>query len=77
MKEKGMRITCDRCGDSVFVEQHVSDYGKLEYYEEPPDGWKTVNITPLDAQATPIQLCPDCSAYLQEKLNEFWGEEKT
>lgn len=77
MKEKGILLTCDRCGKNVFLKHlntETSDggYTKQDRYEERPDGWCAVDKT-LSRAIKSNHLCSDCSKKLANILDQFWN----
>lgn len=78
-KEKGIRLTCSRCGASVFLKELKSDTketdgGYTTYvkpkYETPPDGW-TFKYIGNDAYSC-YDLCPSCDSDFDKMFREFW-----
>lgn len=59
-KHIGKNLTCDRCGDTVFLKRVEEDtvldggFTRIENFETAPEGWK--NSFELD-----MDLCPRCS----------------
>jgi hypothetical protein len=68
MREKGMLVTCNRCGCTKFLKLLVNDFVqfdgdfngtgkvKIQEYEDLPDGWSIYNGN---------DLCPKCTQQRQ------------
>jgi hypothetical protein len=70
MVELGKRLTCDRCGESIFLKhletktipREWQDAKIIEVYEE-AEGWKTRHYVG--------DLCPTCAEEHELLLREF------
>lgn len=81
-EQRGKLVTCDRCGESIFVkelkaEEKDRDGGFTRWneytYEELPSGWDTVCF---GYNFKGGMLCPKCVAIFELAREEFWGFEK-
>lgn len=64
----GKQITCDCCGDKVFVDRiHLRAPGDKEYHD-PPDGW--VEKTSLG------DLCGRCHEKLRRAITNVFGYDR-
>lgn len=58
MRQFGINITCDECGNSVFLKRIVFGRCKgIDKYEAVPEGWK--HLVTKD-------VCPNCMKKKQE-----------
>lgn len=65
----GKRITCDRCGKSIFlafvgVKAFDGGYTRHNEFEPAPDDWHY-------SSELQMRLCDTCYATFKELLNEF------
>ena len=71
---KGKLITCNRCGETVFVKLIGKDYfdggySSRDKFEEPPEGWQTwICIEQYTC------LCPECYKEWQEVRKKFFAK---
>lgn len=81
--QRGKMITCDRCGESIFlkeleVKEKDMDGGFTRWneykYEELPDGWANV-LFDVGFGSNKV-LCPECMSIFDKVRAEFWMEEK-
>ena len=74
-QEKGVRVTCNRCGTSVFLKYEGTRprewQSPEEVYEKAPPGWFTYRI--LDEKR---DLCPACSEKWEEMAGAFLRQER-
>lgn len=72
---KGVRITCNRCGVSVFLKYEGTKPREWqtpeEVYEAPPPGWFAYRI--LNEKR---DLCPVCSEKWEEMAGAFLRQEQ-
>lgn len=67
-KQNGQVLTCDRCGESVFLRhtgygERDGGYTRWDKFESPPEGWDYVhNIG---------DLCPNCARAYKQMIEEF------
>lgn len=71
MVKLGKMITCDRCGENVFlkiIDTKVTDggYTKSDVYESKPENWGRDTERGRD-------LCPSCFGYYKEIVNDFYN----
>lgn len=67
-EQKGMLLTCDRCGETTFLQylgQDVLDGGftRIGKYEDRPPEWLYMSETG--------HLCPSCSVIFKKFVTEF------
>lgn len=77
MREEGIMLTCDRCGEKVFLkllktENRDGGYTTDRVYEDRPEGWISVDKSFTTAIKT-SHLCPECSEKLKKLLERFWS----
>lgn len=77
MKENGILLTCDRCGQTIFLKRLCTEsadggYTNLDKYEDRPEGWCTVDKS-MSSAIKSTHLCPDCSKKLANILDQFWS----
>lgn len=81
-EQRGKLVTCDRCGESIFVkelkaEEKERDGGFTRWneytYENLPNGWDRVYF---GYNFNNGMLCPRCVAVFEIAREEFWGLEK-
>ena len=75
MKQKGMLLTCDRCGVThlcEFTGQGEADggYTRWDKFEYAPD-WKHTYCKTEENKSTHIDLCPECSKWYEKLEREF------
>jgi len=69
-RTKGMNVTCERCGNTVFlkqIEDLVMDGGltRNEQYEEMPEGWGT-----FYCEGKSMDMCPRCLEHMRNAVKE-------
>ena len=75
----GKMMTCDRCGDSVFLQltrTHEPDGGlsRWDEFRDLPDGWGyTTLMFCLPSAGDRVLLCPGCSRAFTDMQRAFWG----
>lgn len=77
MKEKGILLTCDRCGKNIFLKHLCTEssdggYTNQDKYEDRPEGWCTVDKS-MSSAIKSNHLCPDCGKKLKNLLDQFWN----
>ena len=75
-KQKGMPVTCHRCGTTVFLKYKKTDtfdggFTKTEDFEEKPEGW-TCKFQDEDGNGY-VDLCPKCSETFMKLLFDFYS----
>ena len=76
-EQKGKLLTCDRCGEQVFLKYLRTDsldggYTRSDNFEETPDGWYSRNVG-KDFVTKYALLCPECNRLCGELLAGFMG----
>ena len=80
-EQRGKLVTCDRCGESIFVKELVAteretDSGFFRWneykYEDLPEGWSTVYF----GEFVFYTLCPICYELFEKCRNMFFGIEE-
>lgn len=74
MRQKGIVLTCDRCGKSEFLKRLPDTYSYAnskgitgeEIYQEPEYGWSEIVIC-----GERKDLCPDCSKVYEDFEKSF------
>ena len=74
-KQKGLLVTCHRCGESVFLKYKGTGYfdggyTKTDDFEEKPEGW-TCKL-PDEAGNGYADLCPKCTEVFMKLLYDFY-----
>ncbi len=66
---EGKMLTCDLCGETVFL-KHVND--GIREHEDPPEGWGYWHV----GNVINSTLCPSCNERMQEALLACIGKIK-
>ena len=74
---KGKLLTCDRCGEQIFLKHIKSDaldggFTNREIYDDTPSGWYSRNVG-KDFVCKYALLCPECNRLCGELLAGFMG----
>lgn len=77
MKQKGILLTCDRCGKTEFLKKLEGPYSRAcseyiidgEVYQEPGYNW-----TEREIRDEKKNLCPRCSEIFEDFEKEFFRE---
>ena len=70
MEKRGLLVTCDRCGESIFLEYKDTaafdgGYTKVDKFEKRPDRW-----TNHEGKT----LCPSCTNAYEEMMEDFYDD---
>lgn len=64
----GKKLVCDRCNNSVFLEQTNADK-MVPIYRSSPAGWSSAHLDPFSGGVS--TLCPKCTDSLKHTMKQF------
>lgn len=65
MQEVFKKLTCDRCGEEVYLAQIGHKNGQMPIFDKPPLGWTTIGEH---------DACINCTALYKGMICNFWNE---
>lgn len=75
-KQRGMLLTCHRCGKTVFLAYKgrgyfAGDFTQTDEFEEKPEGW-SCKFPDEDGNGN-VDLCKECTEEFMKSLYIFYG----
>lgn len=75
-KQRGMLLTCHRCGKTAFLTYKGTGYfdggyTQTDEFEEKPEGW-TCKFPDEDGNGY-VDLCKECTEEFMKNLYKFYG----
>lgn len=64
MREKVMRVVCDRCGKEILLKKEKADT-VVDTFEQLPEGWKVMDGN---------DLCPECADKYMSMIKGFYNK---